>query len=104
MEILNEVLGSNNYIVVAAGIIWGILGILIISAVNKKSLLDIFDTPKDRLNFFMQVLLLLVGLRFCNFIIGSDTVTAWGGFLIGISTERIYSFIVNYRKENIKND
>lgn len=99
-NILQEIIGTHQYGTVIAGIVWGFLGILIITAYTKKSISDIVDTPKDRLHLFMQFLLLLIGLRFCNFIIGNETVTAWSGFLIGISTERIYSFILNYKKEN----
>jgi hypothetical protein len=80
-EFLLELTGTSNYIIVAVGFIWAIVGMFANVLFSKK---------KININELgINLIAILLVMRFTSLIIGSDVFNASVGIVVGFSVEFI---------------
>lgn len=91
-EFITELTGTTNYIIVLAGFIWALIGMFANILFQKKQI-DIKDLG-------INLVAILIAMRFTSLILGSDLFNASVGFLVGFSVVYIREKIIKIFTKN----
>ena len=91
-EFITELTGTTNYLIVLAGFIWALIGMFANLLFHKKKI-NIKDLG-------INLVAILISMRFTSLILGSDLFNASVGFLVGFSVEYIREKITKIFSKN----
>lgn len=91
-QFIKELTGTTNYLIVLAGFIWALIGMFANILFQKKQI--------DIKSIGINMVVILITMRFTSLIIGSDVFNASVGIIVGFSVEFIREKIIKIFSKN----